>query len=95
MTSYLREFNAPGAFLLAAGLAIFLLPFTLADSAPGGWDTGYIVAMLVLGLVLLICFGLHERFTAHTPFLPFNLLTSPSIIEACFLSFTYQISYYA
>jgi hypothetical protein len=85
----------PGSFLLAAGLVIFLLPFTLADSAPSGWSTGYIIAMLVVGLVLLVLFGLHERYTASTPFLPFALLTSRSVLGACLLSFTYQISYYA
>jgi hypothetical protein len=51
--------------------------------------------MLVVGFVLLVLFGLHERFTASTPFLPFNLLTSRSVLGACLLSFTYQISYYA
>jgi predicted MFS family arabinose efflux permease len=85
----------PGAFLLAAGLVIFLLPFTLADSAPNGWSSDYIIAMLVVGFVLLVLFGLHERFTAATPFLPFKLLTSRSVLGACLLSFTYQISYYA
>lgn len=73
---------------------IFLLPFTLADSAPHGWSTGYIIAMLVLGFLLLIAFGLHERYTAATPFLPYNLLTSRTVLGACLLSFTYQISYY-
>lgn len=93
--SIANVFKVPGAFLLAAGLVIFLLPFTLADSAPSGWSTGYIIAMLVIGFVLLILFGLHERFTATRPFLPFDLLTSGSVLGACLLSFTYQISYYA
>jgi hypothetical protein len=91
----LTEISAPGAILLACGLVIFLLPFTLADSAPSGWSTGYIIAMLVVGFVLLVAFGLHERFTAQKPFLPFELLTSRSVMGACLLSFTYQISYYA
>jgi hypothetical protein len=51
--------------------------------------------MLVVGFALLIVFGLHERFTARTPFLPYDLLTSRSVMGACLLSFTYQISYYA
>ncbi|KAF1840249.1 MFS general substrate transporter [Cucurbitaria berberidis CBS 394.84] len=92
---YFREFDVPGAFLLAAGLVIFLLPFTLATSAPSGWSTGYIIAMLVVGFFLLISFGLHERFTAQKPFLPYELLTSRSVLGACLLCFTYQISYYA
>jgi predicted MFS family arabinose efflux permease len=51
--------------------------------------------MLVVGFILLVLFGLHERYTASTPFLPFDLLTSRSVLGACLLSFTYQISYYA
>lgn len=51
--------------------------------------------MLVVGFILLILFGLHERFTASTPFLPYHLLTSRTVLGACLLSFTYQISYYA
>lgn len=87
--------TVPGAFLLATGLVVFLLPFTLADSAPHGWSTGYIIAMLIVGFVLLVLFALHERYTASTPFLPFHLLTSRTVLGACLLSFTYQISYYA
>ena len=51
--------------------------------------------MLAVGFVLLAAFGIHERFTAQKPFLPYNLLTSRSVVGACLLSFTYQISYYA
>lgn len=51
--------------------------------------------MLVVGFVLLILFGLHERFTAQKPFLHYDLLTNRSVMGACLLSFTYQISYYA
>lgn len=85
---------AVGVFLLATGLVIFLLPFTLADSAPSGWRTGYIIAMLIIGFVLLVLFGLHERFMARQPFIPFKLLTERSVLGALSLSCTYQIAYY-
>jgi len=91
LTDYLA---ALGVLLLAAGLVIFLLPFTLADSAPSGWRTGYIIVMLVIGFVLLILFGLHERFLARQPFIPFKLLTDRSVVGALLLCCTYQISYY-
>lgn len=80
--------------LLASGLVIFLLPFTLADSAPSGWRTGYIIAMLVLGFVLLVTFALHERYSAREPFIPFKLLTDKSVLATLALATTYQISYY-
>ncbi|KAL5322888.1 hypothetical protein ACEPPN_010867 [Leptodophora sp. 'Broadleaf-Isolate-01'] len=91
---YVQEFDALGVFLFASGLTIFLLPFTLADTAPQGWKSGYIIAMIIVGFVLLVLFGLHESFLAKQPFLNVNLLTNRTVIGACSLCTTYQISYY-
>lgn len=91
---YVQEFDAAGVVLLASGLVVFLLPFTLADSAPSGWRSGYIIAMLVVGLVVLVAFGVHERYLAKQPFIPFSILTSRSVIGGCCLSATYQVAYY-
>ncbi|EXJ73200.1 uncharacterized protein A1O5_02960 [Cladophialophora psammophila CBS 110553] len=91
---YIQEFDAPGVVLFAAGLTVFLLPFTLADSAPEGWASGYIIAMIVVGFVVLALFGLYETFLARAPFLHVNLLANRTVIGACLLDFTYQVSYY-
>ncbi|KIY02720.1 uncharacterized protein Z520_01185 [Fonsecaea multimorphosa CBS 102226] len=91
---YVQEFDAPGVFLFAAGLTVFLLPFTLADSAPNGWASGYIIAMIVVGFVVLVAFGLYETFVARAPFLHVNLLANRTVTGACLLDFTYQVSYY-
>ncbi|KAK5194288.1 hypothetical protein LTR99_002790 [Exophiala xenobiotica] len=91
---YTQEFDAAGVFLFASGLTVFLLPFTLADSAPNGWSTGYIIAMIVVGFIVLALFGLYEAFVARTPFLSVNLLANRTVIGACLLDFTYQVSYY-
>lgn len=85
---------ALGVFLFAAGLTVFLLPFTLADTAPNGWATGYIIAMIVVGFVTLVIFGLHEAFLAKAPFLTLNLLANRTVVGICLLDMTYQISYY-
>ncbi|KAJ4118877.1 hypothetical protein NW768_010616 [Fusarium equiseti] len=90
----LVEFDAAGAFLFAAGLVIFLLPFSIASMAPQGWNTPYIIAMIVLGVVLLCIFGAYERFVAAKPFLRFDLLTSRTVIGVCLLDFIYMIAYY-
>ncbi|CZT03537.1 probable siderophore iron transporter mirB [Rhynchosporium agropyri] len=91
---YVQEFDALGVFLFASGLTIFLLPFTLAEKAPNGWKSGYIIAMIILGFVLLVLFGLHESFLAKAPFLNVHLLTNRTVIGACCLCATYQVSYY-
>lgn len=85
---------AAGSFLFAAGLVIFLLPFSIASSAPKGWNTPYIIAMIILGVVLLVIFGAYERYVAPKPFLRFELLTSRTVIGVCLLDFIYMIAYY-
>ncbi|KIW74896.1 hypothetical protein Z517_11666 [Fonsecaea pedrosoi CBS 271.37] len=91
---YVQEFDAPGVILFAGGLTVFLLPFTLADSAPNGWATDYIIAMIVVGFVVLAAFGLYEAYIAPAPFLHVNLLANRTVVGACLLDFTYQVSYY-
>ncbi|PCG98484.1 Major facilitator superfamily domain, general substrate transporter [Penicillium occitanis (nom. inval.)] len=88
------EFDLIGVVLFAGGFVVFLLPFTLASTAPHSWQTGYIIAMIVVGLVLLIIFGLYEVYLAPTPFLNNKFLIDRTIMGACFLDMTYQISYY-
>ncbi|KPM42786.1 Siderophore iron transporter mirB [Neonectria ditissima] len=91
---YAIEFDALGVFLFGSGLTVFLLPFTLAESAPNGWKSGYIIAMIVVGFVVLVGFGLHEAFTAPKPFIKAQFLLDRTVVGACLLDATYQISYY-
>ncbi|KAK1827165.1 hypothetical protein QBC39DRAFT_315361 [Podospora conica] len=91
---YLVQFDALGVFLFAAGFTVFLLPFTLAYSAPDGWKTGYIIAMIVVGFVVLVIFGVYESKFSPYPMLNFELLTDRTIIGACILSSVYMVSYY-
>lgn len=83
-----------GVFLFAAGLTIFLLPFTLAASAPNGWQSGYIIAMIIVGFVILVLFGLYEKFLAQEPFIKNKFLTDRTVIGCCLIDMTYQVSYY-
>jgi hypothetical protein len=66
----------------------------LADSAPNGWRSGYIIAMLVLGFFLIIAFVLIEKYVARKPFLPFEVLLSRTVLGTCLLSASFQVGYY-
>ncbi|GFF58861.1 siderophore iron transporter mirB [Aspergillus udagawae] len=88
------EFDLPGVVLFAGGFVIFLLPFTLAATAPNGYQTGYIIAMITLGLLLIIAFGLYEIFVAPVPFLNYRFLIDRTVLGACLLNMTYQVSYF-
>lgn len=83
-----------GTFLLAAGLVLFLLPFTIAGSAEDDWASAHIIVMLVVGFVVLIAFGLSERYLAPVPFLPYQILLSRTVLGACLIDVTYQVAYY-
>ena len=83
-----------GVILFAGGMVVFLLPFTLALSAPNGWATAYIIAMIVVGLVLLVAFAVYEIKVAPVPFLNYQILSERTVLGACLLNMTYQVSYY-
>ncbi|KAI9369625.1 siderophore iron transporter mirB [Aspergillus egyptiacus] len=87
-------FDIPGVILLAGGLTVFLLPFTLAASAPNGWKTDYIIAMIIVGFVVMILFGLYQVYWAPQPFLKHQFLINRTVIGSCLLDATYQMSYY-
>ncbi|KAJ5571062.1 hypothetical protein N7535_004722 [Penicillium sp. DV-2018c] len=91
---YSKEFDLVGVLLFSIGLTVFLLPFSIASSAPKGWASGYIIAMIVIGFVMLAVFLAWELLVAPTPMFNFKLLTDRTIIGACLLCVTYQLSYY-
>ncbi|QGA21167.1 hypothetical protein EYB26_008877 [Talaromyces marneffei] len=91
---YTLEFDAIGVVLFSVGLTVFFLPFDLASYAPNGWASGYIIAMIVVGFVLLVTFAFYEWLLAPKPLFNFSFLSDRTVIGACLLDATYQISYY-
>ncbi|KAJ3962617.1 hypothetical protein N0V92_000686 [Colletotrichum tropicale] len=83
-----------GVVLFACGLVTFLLPFSLASTATDGWSSGYIIAMIVTGFVVLGLFLLNELFLAPVPFLKFKFFADRTVMGACVLDITYQVAYY-
>ncbi|KAL4870098.1 hypothetical protein BDV12DRAFT_166587 [Aspergillus spectabilis] len=91
---YAIELDLLGVSLLATGLVLFLLPFTIAGSTVDEWKSPYIYTMLGAGIACLIGFVLAERFIAPVPFLPWELLASRTVLGACLLGTSYQIAFY-
>ncbi|GKT92039.1 MFS siderochrome iron transporter MrB [Colletotrichum tofieldiae] len=90
----LIEFDVLGVVLFACGLVTFLLPFSLASTAPNGWKSAYIIAMIVTGFVVLGLFLLNELFLAPKPFFKFEFFADRTVMGACLLDITYQVAYY-
>lgn len=74
-----------GIILITAGFSLVLLPFSIAKYAPKGWESGYIIAMEVLGVFAFALFYSWERWFAPVQFLPWKYLKEPTIIGSCVL----------
>lgn len=82
---YFIQFDITGILLIMAAFCLFLLPFSLVAYAPSGWKTGYIIAMIVLGLCLFPVFYVWEAKLAPVQFLPWKYLRDRTIIGSCLL----------
>lgn len=91
---YLIEFDIAGLLLLAGGLALFLLSFSLYSYQPKGWSSALVISFLVVGILLLVAFALYERFVAPKTFIPFELLMDRTVMGACILSAAFFVSFY-
>lgn len=63
----LIDIDIIGLIILGMAFSLILLPFSIAKSAAGGWGNARIIAMLVVGFVLLIVFGLYEKYISPKP----------------------------
>ncbi|KAL4793135.1 major facilitator superfamily domain-containing protein [Aspergillus venezuelensis] len=88
------QFDIFGVFIFTAGLVLFQLPFDIADYAPDGWASSYIIAMLVIGFCMLFFFAIWEKWIAPVPLFEWRMLTDRTIIGAVLLDATYQLSNY-
>ncbi|PKS12365.1 hypothetical protein jhhlp_001665 [Lomentospora prolificans] len=76
---YCIEVDLVGIILLAGGMALTLLPFTLYSQQHKSWQSPMIIAMLVVGPCLLIAFVLYEKFLAPVKFIPIHLLADRTV----------------
>ncbi|KAH6714994.1 major facilitator superfamily domain-containing protein [Leptodontidium sp. MPI-SDFR-AT-0119] len=68
----LKKFDLLGVLLSITGIALFCSSLTIAGDAPKGWGTGYVIAMLVLGIVLMVGFVCWEAFYKY-PLMPLHV----------------------
>lgn len=84
---FCSQIDLGGSFLLAAGFAMFLLPFTIAGASTEKWKQGYIIALIVVGLVTLIGLVFYEALIATHPIVPPRYLKNLTIVLCCTLGF--------
>ncbi|EIN06039.1 MFS general substrate transporter [Punctularia strigosozonata HHB-11173 SS5] len=80
------EWDVFGMILICAGWSLFLLPFSLATSQANKWQSGNIIAMIVVGGLCIIAFAIYERYWSPKSFIPFDLLKDRTVAGACLLA---------
>jgi hypothetical protein len=95
---YAIECDFFGLFLLIAGLAVFLLPFSLfpyqGSTLDEQWSSALVVSMIVIGLVTIIAFVIYEWKFAPVTFIPFHLLRDRTILGCSFIAAILFIEFY-
>jgi MFS family permease len=94
LAHYLVEFDVVGLLLITAGLALFLLPFSIVTSQAQGWRSPLIMALLVVGAVLVCAFVAWERLFAPVQFMPWELLSDRTVLGACLLAMSLYVEFY-
>ncbi|KAJ4361954.1 hypothetical protein N0V83_010895 [Neocucurbitaria cava] len=76
------DIDAIGILILVAGMALFLLPFSLWSYQAKKWESPMIIGMIVAGFVLLIAFPIWEKYFAPVTFIPYELLLDRTVFFA-------------
>lgn len=79
---FLIEVDAFGLLLLAAGMALFLLPFAIWTYQGDGWRSPMIICMIVFGGLLIVAFVAWEKYLAPVRFIPMHLLADRTVFFA-------------
>ncbi|KAF6818887.1 siderophore iron transporter [Colletotrichum plurivorum] len=77
---YIWDFDVAGLLMLGTGLCFLLLSLSIYSYQADGWWSPLIVCLLVFGGLLIVAFGLYERFLAPVAFLPWCLISDRTVI---------------
>jgi MFS family permease len=80
--NYAIEVDLVGILMLASGMALFLLPFSLYSYQPDQWRSPMIICMIIFGGLLIIAFAFYEKYIAPVTFIPFELLLDRTVFLA-------------
>ncbi|KAK3054999.1 hypothetical protein LTR09_004159 [Extremus antarcticus] len=88
-----KRFDLLGTLLTISGIGMFSAAISLGDTAPQGWKTSYVIALLVVGILIMIAFVFWELWFKY-PLVPMNIWRDRnftlvlSILMLGFMSFT-------
>ncbi|KAK8850768.1 hypothetical protein IAR55_004688 [Kwoniella newhampshirensis] len=81
-----------GLILFVAGIGLFLVTLTLANSRYNSWSDAHTIAQLIVGSVISIGFVVWERWFAPIPLLPFALIRRKTVIGCCLIALWHPLA---
>lgn len=88
------ELDVLGAFLLAAGLTMTLIPINIAGKANlNRWKQAHNIVLLILGILTFGAFLVWDSVYAKKPFIPYKMVRKFTIFAACAMGFLDFMNY--
>jgi hypothetical protein len=88
----LIEIDVLGLLFLGFGFSLLLLPFSLASGASNGWKNPSLIAMMIVGGLLLIAYGVYEVYYAPIPSMPRRVLFNRTFIMSVCIDVVYLLA---
>ena len=88
-----KKFDIVGTLLTVTGIGMFSAAISLGDTASQGWTTGYVLALLIVGVFIMVAFVFWEMWFKY-PLVPMsiwkdrNFSLSLGILMLGFMAFT-------
>ncbi|KAI9635925.1 major facilitator superfamily domain-containing protein [Dioszegia hungarica] len=81
-----------GLVLFVLGFGMFFVTITLANSRTARWSDPHAIALLILGGLFIIGFGLYEHYYAPHPLIPFRLLRNKTVIGCMLIALIHPMA---
>lgn len=79
---WLVEADILGILILATGMALFLLAFSINTFQKEGWRSPLIISFIIIGFFIIVGFICYERWIAPVTFIPFHLVSDRTVFFA-------------